>query len=188
MNLKAMPRHLRMVALGLALSAAGGLGLVALAASADELRPPPPGMAGRGGMMPPGLPGMPFAGPMADKLFDQIEATPQQREQLRQITEAAAADLRAQHESARGEREQMMKLFTQPVVDAKAAEALRRQMLARQDTASQRVTQALLDSAKVLTVDQRVKMADLMKEHARRMPPPPAPHAALDVGTGPVRQ
>ena len=183
MKLTAMPRPLRAVALGLALSAVGGLGLVTLAASADELRPPPPGMAGRGPMM---LPGLPFAGPMADKLFEQIEATPQQREQLRQISEAAAADLKAQHESARGEREQMMQVFTQPVVDAKAAEALRKQMLARQDTASKRLTQALLDSAKVLTVDQRVKMAELLKRHAERMPPPP--HAALDDRAAPSWQ
>jgi periplasmic protein CpxP/Spy len=180
MILKAMPRHLRAVALGLAVSAAGGLGLVALAASANE-PPPPHGMPGRGPMM---LPGLPFAGPMADRLFDEIGATSQQREQLRQITDAAAADLKAQRESGRDEREQMMQVFTQPVVDAKAAEVLRKQMVARHDAASKRITQAMLDSAQVLTADQRVKMADLLKQQAGRMPPPP--HAALDGGTGPV--
>lgn len=181
MKLKALPRPLRAVAFGLAVSAAGGLGLVALAASADEPRPPPPGMEGRGPMM---MPGLPFAGPMAERLFDQIDATPQQREQLRQITEAAASDLKAQHEAARGEREQMMQVFTQPVVDAKAAEALRKQMLARHDTATRRITQAMLDSAKVLTVDQRLKMAELVKQRAEHMPP--RPHAALDDHAGPV--
>lgn len=171
-------RQLRAVALGLALSAAGGFGLVALASAhpADGPPGPPPGRL-HGGMGPMG-PGMPF-GMLSPALLDGIDATPQQREQLRSIADAARADLGSQHEAGKSDHAQMMALFTQPTVDAQAAETLRKQMLARQDTASKRMTQAMLESAKVLTLEQRQKMAELIKQHAGGMPPPP--HARADI-------
>jgi len=179
MILPLTPRQLRAVVLGLALSAAGGFGLVALASahSADGPPGPPPGLHGGPGAM--GGMGLPLM--LSPQVLDGIDATAQQREQLRSIAEAARADLKAQHEAGKADRDQMMALFTQPTVDAKAAESLRKQMQARQDTASKRLTQALVESAKVLTVDQRVKMAELMKQHADHMPPPP--HARADTGT-----
>ncbi|HSI56014.1 MAG TPA: Spy/CpxP family protein refolding chaperone [Ideonella sp.] len=177
MILPMTPRQLRTVALGLALSAAGGLGLVALASAhpADG----PPGGPPHGMREPMGM-AMPFAGLMSPPLLDEIDATAQQREQLRTIAEAARSDWKAQHEAGKAEHDQLMQLFTQPTVDAKAAEALRKQMLARQDTASKRMTQAMLESAQVLTVDQRLKMAELIKQHTGHMPPPP--HARAETG------
>jgi len=114
----------------------------------------------------PGL--LPPPGPMLDRLLDDVKATPEQRAQLRKIGDAARTDLEAQRDAARTEREQMMALFTQPVVDAQAVEAQRQKMLARHDATSRRLTQAMLDSSKVLTATQRQQLAERMKQHAER--------------------
>lgn len=121
--------------------------------------------AGAAGAAPPaGHAMLPFGGPGMGRLLDQVEATPEQRSQIAQITQAARADLRAQHEAGRSLREQSLQLFTQPTVDADAAEALRRQMLEQHDRASQRSLQAMLELSRVLTPEQRVRMAELATE------------------------
>ena len=75
--------------------------------------------------------------------------------------------MKAQREAGRALREQGLQLFTQPTVDATAAEALRQQMLAQHDQASKRMLQAMLDVAKVLTPEQRAQLAERMKQRAR---------------------
>jgi len=104
-----------------------------------------------------------------DRMLDGINATDAQRAQVKQIMQAAAADLKAQHDSARGLREQGLQLFTAPVVDARAVEALRQQKLAQHDQASKRMTQALLDISQVLTPEQRVKLGERMKQRSQQM-------------------
>lgn len=104
-----------------------------------------------------------------ERMLDSVNATEAQRSQVRQIAEAAAADMKDRHAAGRSLREQQMQLFTQPTVDANAVEALRRQMLAEHDQTSQRMTQALLDISRVLTPEQRVQMAEKMKERRELM-------------------
>lgn len=104
-----------------------------------------------------------------DRMLDGINATDAQRAQVKQIMQAAAADLKAQHDAARGLHEQGLQLFTAPVVDARAVEALRQQKLAQHDQASKRMTQALLDISQVLTPEQRVKLGERMKQRSQQM-------------------
>lgn len=112
---------------------------------------------------------MPFGGPGMGRMLDQVNATPEQRTQIEQIAKAAREDLRAQHEAGRSLREQALQLFTQPTVDANAAEVLRRQMLEQHDRASQRSMQAMLEFSRVLTPEQRVQLAEKMKQRADAM-------------------
>jgi periplasmic protein CpxP/Spy len=122
------------------------------------------GMQGHHAMM--GMPGM---GPMfSPRLLDSVGATDDQKAQLRQIMDSARADVRALHDSAADQRAQARSLFAQPNVDARAAEALRQQMLARHDQASRRMMQAALDASRVLTPDQRQQMATLAEERRQR--------------------
>lgn len=108
---------------------------------------------------------MPFGHPRrAGRLLDAVDATPEQRTQIRALVDAAQRELRAERESGRGLREQAMALFAQPTVDARAAEALRQQMLARHDNASKRMTQLMLDVSRVLTPQQRQKLAERMAQ------------------------
>lgn len=111
----------------------------------------------------------PLGGRMLERLLDRVKATDTQRTEVRRIAEAAQKDLRAQHESARGEREAMMGLLAKPEIDPAAVEAQRRKELARHDQVSKRMTQAMVDIAKVLTPAQRAQVAEDMRQRADRM-------------------
>jgi Spy/CpxP family protein refolding chaperone len=120
-----------------------------------------------GGMMMGGSPE--HMGRMVDHMLDGLNATDAQRGQIKQIVQAAATDLKAQREAARGLRERGMQLFLTPNIDANAAEALRQQMLAQHDQASRRMMLAMIDISRVLTPEQRAKIGEHVKERAARM-------------------
>jgi Spy/CpxP family protein refolding chaperone len=98
-----------------------------------------------------------------ERMLDSVNATDEQRAEVRRISQAAATDMKDRRAASRTLREQQMQLFTQPTVDANAVEALRKQMLAEHDQSSQRMTQALLEISRVLTPEQRVQIAEKMK-------------------------
>jgi protein CpxP len=104
-----------------------------------------------------------------DRMLDGLNATDAQRVQIKQIAQAAATDLKAQRQAARGQHEQGLQLFTAPVVDARAVEALRQQRLAQHDQASKRMTQALLEISAVLSPEQRVKLGERIQQRGERM-------------------
>lgn len=148
-----------------------------------------PGMGPGMGMMDHGGPGMGHhgrhgmrmeGGRWMGRMLDMVGATPEQRTQIKKITDAAQADLRAQHEAGRKLHEQTQALFTQPTVDARAAEALRQQMLAQHDQVSKRMLQMRLDVAAVLTPEQRKTLADRMAQRRAMMERHRAERGALD--------
>ncbi|MBZ8139239.1 hypothetical protein CLD22_04900 [Rubrivivax gelatinosus] len=140
----------------------------AAAASAAPAGGPPAGPAG----MPMAGPwmgphgGMPlFGNPhMLQRLLDDVDATTAQRKQIREIVGSAFDDMGTQRADQRRLSAQMAELFAQPSVDAKAVEALRQQMLAQHDKASQRMTQAMLDVSQVLSAEQRKQIAERIAE------------------------
>ena len=101
-------------------------------------------------------------GRMVERALDSVNATAEQRAQIKQITDRAAVDMKAQRESGRAVREQAAALFSQPVVDANAAEALRQQMLQQHDQRSRRMMQTMLEVSRVLTPEQRKQLAERM--------------------------
>jgi Spy/CpxP family protein refolding chaperone len=119
--------------------------------------------AGGGGM------GMAMSPRFLERMFDTVNATPDQRTQITRIMEAARTDMKAQGEARRALHQQGQAIFTQPTVDARAAEALRQQMLALHDQASKRMLQARLDISRVLTPEQRKLLADRMEKHRAMM-------------------
>jgi Spy/CpxP family protein refolding chaperone len=120
-------------------------------------------------------PGMMMAGDpthvarMIDRLLDGMGATDAQRSQIRQIAQAAAADLNAERDADRALHDRAIELLAAPTVDAAAAESLRQQMQARHDQASKRMLQAMLDMSKVLMPEQRAKLAQRMKQRDEMM-------------------
>jgi protein CpxP len=169
MNQASVPKAWRFVAAGLALSVAAAFGIVNLASAHGRPdAPPPDGMHRGAGFGMPGM-GLPLAGPMMDRMLDEIQATSAQREQLRQIAESAQADLKAPGEAARADHARMGELFAQPTLDPAAIEALRKQMLARRDQVTKRMNVAMLEAAKVLTPEQRQQLVAHAKERAERM-------------------
>jgi Spy/CpxP family protein refolding chaperone len=147
-------------------------GLLAVAAAGTTLVVHAQGHHGMG-MGEPGM--MMFGGSprhidhAVDHLLDGLNATDAQRSLVKQIATVAAADLKAQHDAARGLRAQALQIYTAPTVDANAAEALRQQMLAQHDQASRRIQQAMLDISQVLTPDQRAKLGERMQQKMAAM-------------------
>lgn len=104
-----------------------------------------------------------------ERMLDGVNATPEQRAQIKQIMQAAHTDMKAQREAGRKLREQSQALFAQPNVDARAAETLRQQMLAQHDQASKRGLQVMLDVSRVLTPEQRKTLAERMDKRRSMM-------------------
>lgn len=124
-----------------------------------------PGMMMHGG---PGM-GMQGGGRYMERMLDQVNATAEQRTQIRTIMQAARDDVRKIHEGAAALREQSRQLWSQPNIDANAAEALRKQQLAVHDQVSQRMLRARLDASTVLTPEQRKLMAERMAQRQAMM-------------------
>lgn len=120
-----------------------------------------------GGMMFGGSPER--MGRMIDHMLDGLNATDAQRNQIKQIAGAAATDLRAQAEAGRALRQRAMQAFTAPNLDAAAVEQVRQQMLQQHDQMSRRMTQAMLDVARVLTPEQRARLGERIRDRQARM-------------------
>lgn len=135
------------------------------AAGAQAQHGGPGGHHGGPAMMAPG--GM-FGGRI-EHMLDVVNATDAQRSQVEAIFKAARQDLGGQREAGMKLHQQMAALFTAPNIDAAAIEALRAQMSAQHDAASKRMSQAAIDAARVLTPEQRARIAELMKKRQARM-------------------
>ena len=142
-----------------------------------------PGMMMHGG---PGM-GMQGGGRYMERMLDQVNATAEQRTQIRSIMQAARDDVRKIHEGAAALREQSRQLWSQPNIDANAAEALRKQQLAVHDQVSQRMLRARLDASTVLTPEQRKLMAERMAQRQAMMQRHRAERQSLD-GVPPGRR
>lgn len=156
------------IASALALAAVAlSLGASAPAFAADKLGDKATGMSHGGHGEHGGMGMMPF-GRHLDHLLTEVKASGAQRQQIKQITDKARADIHALHEQGKGLRERTMALWTAPKLDAAEAEKLRQQMLAQHDQVSKRMTQAMLDVGNVLTPEQRAKAAELIKARRER--------------------
>lgn len=158
-------RGLKWVAAGLVLAISSTIGLSAWAQ---------PGFGGHGGHGRHGGAGLFMGSPEhmnrgVDRMLDGLNATDAQRAQIKQIVQQAAADLKGQRETGKSLRERSMQIFSAPTVDAAAAESVRQQMLVQHDNASRRTLQAMLDISRVLTPEQRAKVAERMKQRHQRM-------------------
>ena len=141
----------------------GGMGMIGMGEGMGS-----PGMGGPGmGMM-----GMQQGGGhmrQMERMLGAVNATPDQRAQVRQIVQAAQGDAQGQHDATRKLREQGQALFVQPTVDARAVEAVRQQMLGLHDQASKRRMQVMLDVSRVFTVEQRKTLAERMTQRRAMM-------------------
>lgn len=173
-------RPARMLLATLTLAVLAGMAQTAFAQGMDGMRGMHggPGRHGMGGEH--GGPGGMMGGAHMGRMLDLVNATPEQRTQIKTIMDAARTDLKAQRESGRTLRQQMQTAFAQPNVDARAVESLRVQIQAQHDAASKRMTQAMLDASKVLTAEQRKTLADAMAKRQALMQRHAAERSALD--------
>ncbi|MDF3036506.1 MAG: hypothetical protein K0S28_1780 [Paucimonas sp.] len=107
----------------------------------------------------------------AEKMIGHVapDATPEQKAKLTEIHNTAKAELKQLHEKRRAAHQQTMKLLSQPKIDRAAVEQARQAEMQVADQLSKRMTQAMTDSAEVLTPAQRAKAAEQMQQRETRM-------------------
>jgi len=110
-----------------------------------------------------------FFGGHIDHVLDLVNATDSQRSQIEAIFKAARQDLSAQRNTGKQLHEQMATLYAATNIDAVAIEAVRVQLSALHETSSKRLSQASIDAARVLTPEQRAKIAEIIKKRQARM-------------------
>jgi len=121
--------------------------------------------AGMGGMRHGGG----FPGHQLVEMLDDIGASDAQRTQIETIFKTAREELRGEMQEGRGTHQQMLKLWAAPSIDAAAIDALRKQQLAQHERASARMQAAFIEAGRVLTPEQRAKLAERAGKRMARM-------------------
>ncbi len=106
-----------------------------------------------------------------DKHIDAMVAkilangTDDQRAKVAAIAKAAVADLRPMRQQLQEGHAKAAKLLTAPTIDKVALESVRLDQMRIVDDGSKRILQAIIDSASVLTPEQRTKLAEQLGKH-----------------------
>lgn len=105
---------------------------------------------------------------MTARRLADVDATPEQKSRITAIMQAAANDLSPLRGQGRELRRKSMELLAAPSIDRAQLEALRTQQMQLGEAVSRRMLQAMMDSAEVLTPEQRAKLAERMpRQHGR---------------------
>jgi Spy/CpxP family protein refolding chaperone len=104
---------------------------------------------------------------MITRFAAKVDASAEQKEKLAAIAKSAVKDLAPLREKAQAVRKQAIEILAAANVDRPALERLRAEQIQLADTGSKRLTQALADTAEVLTPDQRKKLAEHL-QHGHR--------------------
>jgi protein CpxP len=109
-----------------------------------------------------------FHGRRLDRILDKVNATASQRSQIKAIWEGLRPQLKAQRQQRAALRKQIVADLTAQTIDANAIEQLRQQSMAVADKLSSLFTQGIVQTAQVLSPDQRKQAQQEMASHAQR--------------------
>lgn len=101
-------------------------------------------------------------------MLSRAGASDVQQAKVVAIMDAAFRDLQPMREQHLAARKALAELMARPTVDRAGLEAIRAEQIRLAETASRRMTQAMADSAEVLTPEQRAKLAERMKQFGGR--------------------
>ncbi|MEW6364386.1 MAG: Spy/CpxP family protein refolding chaperone [Acidobacteriota bacterium] len=101
---------------------------------------------------------------VAEFLLWKVDATDDQRAEVKAILNAAINDLEPLARQHRANRERGLELFAKPTVDRIALDDLRKDGMKLADQASQRVVTAIADMADVLTAEQRAELVEMARQ------------------------
>jgi protein CpxP len=165
----ACSRRWRPWAVAAPLLAALALGGVSI--SAAQAQEPGPGMdpadAGAAGG---------FMARRMERMLDKVGATASQRSQIEAIWNGLRPQLKTLRQQHGAVRKQIVAALTAATVNASTVEQLRQQSMGLADKTSTLFTQGLVQTAQVLTPDQRKQVqAELAQEHGRFHHHGPAP-------------
>ena len=103
----------------------------------------------------------------ADWVLKKVNATEEQRVQIKSIVEQAVNDLFQFAGQHRSNREGLMAELAKPNVDRAALEKLRTGELGLVESASSRLLDTLVDITEVLTPEQRLQLVELAQRYRR---------------------
>lgn len=124
------------------------------------------GRMGHQGMMGMGM-GMP--GAYVERMLEEVQATPEQRTAIQAAMERHRTQHRSLHEQGRALHQEALNLWAQPTLDEKAADRLRMRMNAHHQQMSAANMAVMLEVGRVLTPEQRAKMAQQWRERHGKM-------------------
>lgn len=104
---------------------------------------------------------------MIERFAAKVDASAEQKQKLAAIAKGAAKDLAPLREQARSARKQAIELLAAASVDRAAIERLRAEQMQLAEAGSKRLTQALADTAEVLTPEQRKQLAERIQRGHR---------------------
>ncbi len=136
--------------------------VIALVVVASVAMAAPP----RGGMK--WGPGMGFQGHL-DKLTKELNLTPSQVSQIRQIHQDFVTSTQATRDDLRAKRQQMMTLWMADPIDANAIKALAADIDRDKAEIRDRGIDAKVSGLSVLTPDQRAKLRTMMQDMKGKM-------------------
>jgi uncharacterized membrane protein len=97
-----------------------------------------------------------------DWILSRVEASDEQRQQVKAIVQATAQDLAPMREQHHQNKQTMLQSLTQPTINRTALGDIRRAELQLVERASERMVAALADVAEVLTPEQRTRLAEFI--------------------------
>ena len=103
-----------------------------------------------------------------ERILSRVNGTAEQQQQISTIAKATIGDLKAMEFAPREVRGKVVELLNADTFDAAALETLRAEQVAKFDTASKRIVQAVSDAAGVLTVEQRKELVERMGKRGWR--------------------
>lgn len=95
-----------------------------------------------------------------DWLLSRIEASDEQRQQVKTIVQATVQDLAQVREQHHQNRQALLQALAQPTVERATLGDIRHAALQLVDTASERIVTALAEVAEVLTPEQRARLME----------------------------
>lgn len=98
---------------------------------------------------------------MVEWTLSRINATDEQRAQVKSVVQAAIEDLLQLREKHQSNRKAMVAALIEPSVDRAELDRIRSAELSLMDRGSQRLVSALANAAEVLTPEQRAQLAEM---------------------------
>ena len=129
------------------------LAVLGIAGGAYTTAPGPPGRDADAG------PGGGFGARRLERLLDKVNATAGQRGQIQAIWDGLRPQLRSLHQQHQAVHQQIAAALAAPTINPAAVEQLRTQAMGIANQLSSTFTQGLVQTAQVLTPDQRTQAA-----------------------------
>lgn len=117
--------------------------------------------------------GMGIPGKYLERMLEQVQATPEQRNAIRAAMTRHRDQQRPIYQQGHALHQEALALWAQPAIDERAAERLRMRMNAHHQQMSAANMGLMLEVGRILTPEQRAQMAQQLRERHGKQPRQP---------------